>query len=108
MRIVETHHHLWDLGSHYYPWLTDHILPKLYGDYASIRRNYLIGDYLADIGELPVAKSVHINADFDPRHPVQETEWLQAIADDDQASRPRPDHQGRQDHRGALSGTRPM
>jgi hypothetical protein len=87
MRIVDTHHHLWDLCSHYYPWLTDKILPKLYGDYAPIRRDYLIGDFLADIGSLPVVKSVHVNAGFDPRKPVRETEWLQAIADDAATSR---------------------
>jgi predicted TIM-barrel fold metal-dependent hydrolase len=87
MRIVDTHHHLWDLCSHYYPWLTDKILPKLYGDYAPIRRDYLIGDFLADIGSLPVVKSVHVNAGFDPRQPVRETEWLQAIADDAATSR---------------------
>jgi predicted TIM-barrel fold metal-dependent hydrolase len=79
-RIVDTHHHLWDLSANYYPWLSDRIVAKPYGDYAAIRWNYLVPDFTADIGDLPVVKSVHLNAGHDPSDPVRETRWLQAIA----------------------------
>ena len=81
-RMIDTHHHLWDLDKNYYPWLTDKIEPKPYGDYSAIRRNYLIKDFFADIGDLPLVKSVHVNGDHDHNDPVRETAWLQSVADD--------------------------
>jgi hypothetical protein len=82
MKIVDAHHHLWDLQSNYYPWLTDQITRRACGDYAAIRRDYLIGDYRRDIDELEVVTSVHTQAEHDPSDPVRETRWLQSIADD--------------------------
>lgn len=78
---VDAHHHLWDLKSNYYPWLTDRIGPRMYGDYEAIRRSYLLADFRADIGALPVRKSVHVQAEHDAADPVRETRWLQAVAD---------------------------
>jgi predicted TIM-barrel fold metal-dependent hydrolase len=82
MKIVDPHHHLWDLQSNYYPWLTDHITTRVCGDYAVIRHDYLISDFRRDIDGLEVVASVHIQAEHDPRDPVRETRWLQSIADD--------------------------
>lgn len=82
MRLVDAHHHLWDLEAHYYPWLSDRLRKTAYGDYSSIRRSYRLEDFRADIGTMPVVKSVHIQAEFDPEDPVSETEWLQTIAND--------------------------
>lgn len=76
-RIIDAHHHLWDLSANYYPWLSDRVGPRMYGDYAGIRRNYLSDDFRRDIGELPVIKSVHVQAEHDPSNPVGETRWLQ-------------------------------
>ncbi|KND61124.1 Y4mH [Candidatus Burkholderia verschuerenii] len=84
VRIIDTHHHLWDLSRLYYPALTDRVEPKPYGDYSAICRDYLIGDFLGDIGKLPIARSVHLGATTDP---FKETEWLQAIADHTDTSR---------------------
>ncbi len=80
-RIIDTHHHLWDLSANYYPWLSDRVVAKPYGDYAAIRQNYRLPDFAADISERPVVKSVHLNAGHDPSDPVRETRWLQAIAE---------------------------
>jgi len=85
MRIIDTHHHLWDLDRLYYPWLTDHIEPKSYGDYSAIRTNYLIGDYLADVDTTDVVKSVHLAAGT--MDLIKETEWLQAMSEDVETSR---------------------
>ena len=80
-RIIDAHHHLWDLAANYYPWLTDRIGPRMYGDYAAIRRNYLVDDFRRDIGSVPVVKSVHVQAEHDHSDPVRETRWLQAEAE---------------------------
>ena len=45
--IVDAHHHIWrqrDL-----PWLMGPMLPRIFGPYEPIRRDYPIGEYLADI-----------------------------------------------------------
>ena len=80
-RIIDAHHHLWDLGRNYYPWLSDKVGPRMYGDYAAIRKNYLLEDFRADIGALPVVASVHVQAEHDHTDPVRETRWLQSVAD---------------------------
>jgi predicted TIM-barrel fold metal-dependent hydrolase len=81
-RIVDAHHHLWDLSANYYPWLTDKVGPRMYGDYAAIRRDYGVDDFRRDIATLPVVKSVHVQAEHDHADPVRETRWLQSVADD--------------------------
>ncbi len=35
-RVVDAHHHLWDLSANRYPWLTDCVGPRMYGDYAAM------------------------------------------------------------------------
>lgn len=79
MRIIDAHHHLWDLTENHYPWLTTDIQPKSYGDYSSIRRDYLVEDFLADLGDAGVTRSVHLAAGTDP---FAETAWLEEIAED--------------------------
>jgi predicted TIM-barrel fold metal-dependent hydrolase len=79
--IVDPHQHFWDLGRNYYPWLCD---PKLvhfrYGDYSSLKRNYLPPDYLRDAGALKIVKTVHVQANWDPTDPAGETRWLIDVA----------------------------
>ncbi len=82
MRAVDTHFHIWDLKLNYYPWLTDKVQPRVIGDYAAIRKDYLIADFLADIAGSGVEKAVHIQAEHDATDPVRETRWLQSVADD--------------------------
>ena len=80
--IVDPHHHVWDLERFSYPWLSARPLPaSVAGDVAPIARSYLLDDYLADTARQNVVKSVHVDAGFDPSRPVEETRWLQSIAD---------------------------
>ncbi len=79
--IIDAHHHLWDLSSGRYPWLTApdaSIVPLGNIDY--FRHSYLPADYAADITGQGIAGSVHIEALWDPaRSPVEETQWLDAL-----------------------------
>src|SRR5215211_3607017 len=52
------------------------------GDIRPLRHSYRLGDYLADAREQNVIRSVHIEAGWDPKQPVMETEWLQGLADE--------------------------
>jgi predicted TIM-barrel fold metal-dependent hydrolase len=78
--IVDSHHHIWEWRN--YPWLVAPITPKMYGsNYQPLRQDYLVEDLLADFGDNNVVKSVHVQANFDPTRPVDESRWLQAQAD---------------------------
>jgi predicted TIM-barrel fold metal-dependent hydrolase len=78
MRIIDAHHHLWDLERHHYPWLANPA-PHPAGDLEPIRRSYRLADFLADARNQDLAKSVHLQAAM--AEPVQETAWLQSLAD---------------------------
>src|SRR5215470_1383676 len=82
-KIVDAHFHLWNLDENYYPWLSDAPSRKsLVGDVSSLRRNYVVSDYLRDVGTLNVVAGVHIQAEHDHRDPVRETRWLERVSAD--------------------------
>lgn len=82
--LVDSHHHLWDLQQHY-PWLQENAGElAVHGDDAAIRRDYLVADYLADVGDLPLLASVHVDAGA--ADPIAEARWLQQLADTAAAS----------------------
>ena len=86
--IVDCHHHFWDLSLDRHPWLCrEPWIPMRHGDYAAIRRDYLPADYAADIGNLPVVKSVYVEAEWDPDDPGGEVRWVREV----QAAHGRPD-----------------
>jgi predicted TIM-barrel fold metal-dependent hydrolase len=79
---VDAHHHLWDLRANpRYPWLVGPPVQTHFGDYASIRRNYVVADFRADAAGANLIKSIHCEAGWDRSDPVGETRWLQATAD---------------------------
>ena len=82
MQVVDPHIHLWDLKTHHYPWLAN---PgkSFVGDARELKHDYLIGDLLRDAGPVEVLKLVHVDANHDPADPVEETRWLQHVADNE-------------------------
>jgi len=80
-RIVDAHHHLWDLAHCHYPWLMEKGVKRFFGDPTPIQRDYLVSDFRVDIGALPVVKSVHIQVGVTPQDAVKETAWLQATGE---------------------------
>lgn len=79
--IVDAHHHLWDLDKVHYPWLATKGILRFFGDPAPIQQNYLIKEFLVDIGDLPVEGSVHIQVGADDRQHLLESQTIQFIAD---------------------------
>lgn len=80
--IIDAHHHFWKLGGGHHPWLEgDHDIPFRYGDYSSLKRDYLVDDFRRDHGRHRVVKSVHMEAEWDPSDPVGETRWLHELHD---------------------------
>jgi predicted TIM-barrel fold metal-dependent hydrolase len=80
---VDAHVHLWDLDRIAYPWLTPPFSddgPN--GSVEPIARNYLLDDYLADAAGWNVAGMVHVDAGAAADAALDETRWLQAMADE--------------------------
>ena len=79
---IDAHVHLWDLARIRYPWLMPPFVddgPN--GSVEAIARTYLLPDYLADSGEWDVRGIVHIDAGAVPEAALDETDWLQDMAD---------------------------
>lgn len=82
-KVIDTHHHLWDLKNNSYPWLMKPGPHPMFGeDFDILRQDYLIEDFRRDIGSLPIVMSVHLQADHDASDPVRESRWLAGVADD--------------------------
>ena len=83
IKIVDAHHHLWDLNNKTtsYAWLMVSEGEAFFGDYGAIRKSYLLEDYLEDAKNQNIIKTVHVQAEHDDNNPVNETAWLQKIAD---------------------------
>ncbi len=79
-KIVDCHHHLFDLDRLYYPWLTDQPEKNfLLGNYDALKQNYLPQDYQLDAATLNVVKTVHIEAEADHENSIAETRWISEI-----------------------------
>ena len=78
MKIIDAHHHTWDRTVFPYSWMDD---PHPVGDISDLKKNYLIEDLLEDAKDLELIKSVHIQCGGGKDSPVEESKWLQSLAD---------------------------
>jgi len=77
--MIDAHHHIWlqkDL-----PWLLGPEQPRIFGPHATIKRDYLIDEYLADIAGTGIEKSVYVQANWAPNWAADEVAWVQSVAD---------------------------
>ena len=77
--MIDTHHHIWlrkDVA-----WLADSPIPRMFGDYFGIRRDYPVEEWMNDIVPQGAVKSVHVTAMWGSLRALDETRWLQATAD---------------------------
>lgn len=77
--IIDAHHHVWrqtDL-----PWLVGPMQPRIFGPYEPIRRDYEIDEYLEDIRDTRVTRSVYVQANWAPERAFDEAAWVQGVAE---------------------------
>jgi len=77
--VIDTHHHIWlrkDVS-----WLADPPVPRMFGDYFGIRRDYPVEEFVNDVAPHGVTKSVHVTAMWGPARALDETRWLQGVAE---------------------------
>jgi predicted TIM-barrel fold metal-dependent hydrolase len=79
MDIVDGHHHIWRQAD--LPWLQGPMVPRIFGPYEPIRRDYPIEEFLADIEGSGITKSVYVQTNWAKTGAVQEVEWVQSVAD---------------------------
>ena len=78
--MIDSHHHIWrqqDL-----PWLTGPEQPRIFGEYGAIRRDYLIDEYLKDIADTGIRKSVYVQANWGVDCALDEAAWVQSVAEE--------------------------
>ncbi len=77
--IIDAHHHIWrqtDL-----PWLRGPVVPRIFGPYEAVRRDYLIEEFLTDIAASGVVGSVYVQTNWAKHQAVDEVAWVQSVAD---------------------------
>lgn len=80
-KLIDSHHHLWDVEQHHYPWLAAKGEVRFFGQPDPIRKNYLVADYCSD-HDNNISQSVHIQVGIDPALRLTETQWLQQCHDE--------------------------
>ena len=78
--IVDSHHHIWrrrDL-----PWLEGPMQPRIFGPYEPIRRDYPLTEYLSDISNSGVSRSVYVQANWARDAFEDEVAYVQRAADE--------------------------
>jgi predicted TIM-barrel fold metal-dependent hydrolase len=78
--IVDAHHHIWRQAD--LPWLSGPMVPRIFGAYEPIRRDYPIAEYLADIAGSGVVQSVYVQANWAPERAEDEVAFVQRTADE--------------------------
>ncbi len=77
--IVDAHHHIWRLADQ--PWMQGPTVPRIFGAYDAIKRDYPIEEFLSDLAGTGVVKSVYVQTNWAPSRAVEEVEWVQSEAD---------------------------
>jgi predicted TIM-barrel fold metal-dependent hydrolase len=78
--IVDAHHHIWRRAD--LPWLSGPMLPRIFGPYEAIRRDYSIGEYLKDISGSDVVRSVYVQANWPSDRFEDEAAFVQQTAEE--------------------------
>jgi predicted TIM-barrel fold metal-dependent hydrolase len=78
--IIDAHHHIWrrrDL-----PWLDGPMQPRIFGPYEAIRRDYPIGEFLADLAGTGVTQSVYVQCNWAKDRFEDEVAYVQQAAEE--------------------------
>jgi predicted TIM-barrel fold metal-dependent hydrolase len=79
--IIDAHHHFWEPGRNFHPWLSGtETIPFRYGDYSAIKGDYLPEHYFADAAGHNVVQTVYVETEWDPRDPLGETRYIHELA----------------------------
>lgn len=76
---IDAHHHIWRLAD--LPWLLGPQVPRIFGPYQPICRDYPIEEYRSDLSGCDVVKSVYIQTNWPAGRSYDEALWVQSVSD---------------------------
>ncbi|MBS3649847.1 amidohydrolase [Pseudaminobacter sp. 19-2017] len=79
-KVIDSHFHIWrqqDL-----PWLSGPMVPRIFGPYEPIRRDYPIEEFLADQNGSGVTKTVYVQTNWAKEDFEKEVAWVQRTAEE--------------------------
>ena len=78
-KAIDSHFHIWrqqDL-----PWLTGLMVPRIFGPYEPLRRDYSIEEFLTDLAGSGIEKAVYIQVNWAKERFEDEVAWVQKTAE---------------------------
>lgn len=75
--VVDAHLHVWRLAD--LPWLHGPMVPRIFGAYEAIRRDYPITEYLHDARLAGIDAAVYVQPNWPIERSVEEVRWVQGI-----------------------------
>ena len=77
--VIDSHFHIWRQAD--LPWLLGPMVPRIFGPYEPIRRDYPIEEFLADQHGSGVSKAVYVQTNWAKDRFEDEVAWVQETAD---------------------------
>lgn len=78
--LVDSHVHVWRLAD--LRWLSGEPVPRIFGPYEPLRRDYPISEYVADAIPAGVTAAVYVQPNWPLERSVEEVEWVQRLHDE--------------------------
>ncbi len=75
--LVDSHHHVWRMQD--LPWLAGEIVPRIFGPYEPIQRDYPAAEYAAEATASGVTSAVYVQANWPLDRSVDEVRWLSEV-----------------------------
>ncbi len=76
--MIDAHFHIWRQAD--LPWLTGPMVPRIFGPYQPLRRDYTMSEYLRDIDGQGVTEAVYVQANWAPEEAEAEVAWVEGVA----------------------------
>ena len=76
---IDAHHHIWRLKD--LAWLSGAQVPRIFGPYEPICRDYPIAEFRADLEGCNVVKSVYVQTNWPAGQSYDEAKWVQSVVD---------------------------
>jgi predicted TIM-barrel fold metal-dependent hydrolase len=76
---IDAHHHIWRLND--LAWLSGPQVPRIFGPYQPICRDYSIEEFRSDTAGCDIVKSVYVQTNWPAGQSYDEARWVQSVAD---------------------------
>ncbi|MFC4587094.1 amidohydrolase family protein [Sphaerisporangium corydalis] len=75
--IVDAHHHIWRAAD--LPWLQGEMIPRIFGPYEPIRRDYPVAEYAEEATACGITAAVYVQANWPLDRSLDEVHWLRDV-----------------------------